>query len=272
MEAHDDELVRRLAQLCGKPPHLIEHVIAQRRSRGSVEPSEADRRPIRTSSQSANAWVHAGRKSSQSSEADDRLIEGRLIYDASSMRRPSKPEPSQSSEADEAAQLLAEQEALPSAPLTLPSAPVDAPPGPSAVPAAVRAQAESAWCHICRANAWVWCADCDNAAFCAKCWRETHAQSWSGDLRKHRTVKCTETRVNAALPSAPVQPAGLPSRRPAPLIAKPKTPQCTACTAAAHVWCSGCDDEPYCAKCWRETHAQSWSGDLRKHRTVKLRA
>ena len=114
--------------------------------------------------------------------------------------------------------------------------------------------------------------DCDNAAFCAKCWRETHAQSWSGDLRKHRTVKCTETRVNAALPSAPVQPAGLPSRRPAPSIAKPKTPQCTACTAAAHVWCSGCDDEPYCAKCWRETHAQSWSGDLRKHGTVKLRA
>ena len=154
MEAHDDELVRRLAQLCGKPPHLIEHVIANRRS-SEPQSSEADRRPIRTSSQSANAWVHAGRKPSRSSEADDRLIEGRLIYDASSMRRPSKPEPSQSSEADEAAQLLAEQEALPSAPLTLPSAPVDAPPGPSAVPAAVRAQAESAWCHICRANAWV---------------------------------------------------------------------------------------------------------------------
>ena len=32
MEANDDELVRRLAQLCGKPPHLIEHVIANRRS------------------------------------------------------------------------------------------------------------------------------------------------------------------------------------------------------------------------------------------------
>ena len=140
------------------------------------------------------------------------------------------------------------------------------------MPAAVRAQANEVWCHICRANAWVWCAGCDNAAFCAKCWRETHAQSWSGDLRKHRTVKCTETRVNAALPSAPVQPAGLPSRPPAPLIAKPKTPQCTACTAAAHVWCTGCDDEPYCAKCWRETHAQPWSGDLRKHRTVQLRA
>ena len=162
MEAHDDELVRRLAQLCGKPPHLIEHVIANRRS-GEPQSSEADRRPIRTSSQAANAWVHAGRKSSQSSEADDRVIEGRLIYDASSMRRPSKPEPSQSSEADEAAQLLAELEPLPSAPLTLPSAPADAPPVPSAVSAAVRAQADIAWCHICRANAWVWCADCDNA-------------------------------------------------------------------------------------------------------------
>ena len=81
MEAHDDELVRRLAQLCGKPPHLIEHVIANRRS-SEPQSSEADRRPIRTSSQSANAWVHAGRKSSQSSESGDRLSRTTVQFEA----------------------------------------------------------------------------------------------------------------------------------------------------------------------------------------------
>ena len=30
---------------------------------------------------------------------------------------------------------------------------------------------------------------------------------------------------------------------------------CIVCNEDAHVWCVGCDGDPYCNRCWREGHA-----------------
>ena len=130
--------------------------------------------------------------------------------------------------------------------------------------AALRAHAEANWCHICRVDAWVWCADCDTAPFCARCWRDTHTPAWTDPaLRKHRTVPCTANRVEKALPAPPpnVAPAAPPT---AP---RPTAPQCQTCCAPVHVWCLDCDDSPFCARCWRDIH--KLSSELLRHRTVR---
>ena len=46
--------------------------------------------------------------------------------------------------------------------------------------------AEEVWCAICNEDAVIYCADCDNEPFCARCWREGHVEE--DDLRDHRTV------------------------------------------------------------------------------------
>ena len=84
-------------------------------------------------------------------------------------------------------------------PCSFPSAPTAAvPEQQSTRPAAIalRAHAETLWCHICRLDAHVWCADCSNVPFCAKCWRETHTPAWTDPaLRRHRTVVLHPKRV-----------------------------------------------------------------------------
>ena len=134
---------------------------------------------------------------------------------------------------------------------------------------ALRAHAESLWCHICRLDAHVWCADCSNDPFCAKCWRETHTPAWTDPaLRRHRTVPCTANRIEAALPAPPPNAAVAPA--PAPMSSassRTKAQQCQTCRAAAHVFCSDCDDSPFCAHCWRDIH--KLSKELLRHRTVR---
>lgn len=64
--------------------------------------------------------------------------------------------------------------------------------------------------------------------------------------------------VAALFPSAPTHQA----RQPAPRTAAPPAPAppdemerwCIVCNEDAHVWCVGCDGDPYCNRCWREGH------------------
>ena len=194
----------------------------------------------------------------------------------------------QEAEEEAAERLLAEllDEAEPTTesdtPPIFPAAPSHAVAGATSgqlpVATALRAEAEAQWCHVCRANAHVWCVDCSNDAFCAQCWRETHAQSWSdAALRRHRTVPCRAARLAAALPTAPPQvvpvsggqpsqprPVAAPAAQPVP----PRGQRCQTCSAAAHVWCADCSNDPFCARCWREIHAPD--AELRKHRTVRI--
>lgn len=210
-------------------------------------------------------------------------------------------------DAAEAEQLLLEAEiaeaASPGSELarpatTFPSVPQHtAKPEELPVAAAVQAMARTNWCHICSVNAHVWCVDCGDEAFCADCWRTTHAQSWSStEVRRHRTVPCSGARLEATMPSAPSQtpqreaPAGSApdgcaqrekqvckatsaSARPDASIASSAghlVPTCHGCRkCAAHVWCSDCEDTAYCAKCWREIH--SLLPEMRRHRVVKVR-
>ena len=181
---------------------------------------------------------------------------------------------------DEAERLL--QEMLEAEPATstdggppcFPSAPTAAVPEQQQTRPAVialRAHAEALWCHICRLDAHVWCADCSNDPFCAKCWRETHTPAWTDPaLRRHRTVPCTANRIEAALPAPPPNAAVAPARAPmsrASSRLRTKAQQCQTCRAAAHVFCSDCDDSPFCAHCWREIH--KLSSELLRHRTVR---
>ena len=185
---------------------------------------------------------------------------------------------------DEAEQLLrqtleAETATTADGPPCFPSVPTAAvpeqqPTRPAAV--ALRAHAEALWCHICRVDAHVWCADCSNEPFCAKCWRETHTPAWTDPaFRRHRTVPCTANRIQAALPAPPpnaaVAPAPVPHvgsglRRKAQC--QRAKAQCQTCRAAAHVFCSDCDDSPFCARCWRDIH--KLSAELLRHRTVRV--
>ena len=177
---------------------------------------------------------------------------------------------------DEAERLLQEMlEAEPAAtddgPPCFPSAPTAAVPDhqptrPAA--SALRAHAEALWCHICRVDAHVWCADCRNEPFCAKCWRETHTPAWTDPaLRRHRTVPCTANRIEAALPAPPPNAVVAPARALAFSGLRSKAQQCQTCRAAAHVFCSDCDDSPFCARCWRDIH--KLSSELLRHRTVR---
>ena len=42
---------------------------------------------------------------------------------------------------------------------------------------------------------------------------------------------------------------------------------CSICNEDAVLWCVGCDDDPYCKRCWREGHIDE---DLRRHKTVAM--
>ena len=149
-------------------------------------------------------------------DEDDALLRRMRALSSSSLPVPSSV--AAVDDADEAEQLLLEAEAelnvFPEAPATavFPEAPSHEVAAPEALPvaAAVRAQADTVWCHICRADAHVWCSGCNDEAFCAACWRETHAQSWApAELRLHRTVPCREVRLAAKLPEVPPGGAGL---------------------------------------------------------------
>ena len=69
--------------------------------------------------------------------------------------------------------------------------------------------------------------------------------------------------VAALFPSAPTHQARQPAPRPAPRPAAPPAAAppdeierwCIVCNEDAHVWCVGCDGDPYCNRCWREGHA-----------------
>mmetsp|Transcript_4516 Transcript_4516/g.7585 ORF Transcript_4516/g.7585 Transcript_4516/m.7585 type:complete len:292 (+) Transcript_4516:126-1001(+) len=67
----------------------------------------------------------------------------------------------------------------------------------SVTAAADVANAIELWCCICNADAYVWCADCENDPFCSRCWREIHAPD--PDLRYHRTVPCRAGRKASAV-------------------------------------------------------------------------
>ena len=73
---------------------------------------------------------------------------------------------------------------LPAAPTTQPGARPAPPPRPPK-PAAEQAEDMSKWCCICTDDAVLYCHECDGDAYCARCWREGHAEA---DLRTHRTV------------------------------------------------------------------------------------
>lgn len=74
---------------------------------------------------------------------------------------------------------------LPAAPTTRPGARPAAPPPKPRPPPAEPEEDMSRWCCICTADAVCYCHDCDGDAYCARCWREGHAEP---DLRAHRTV------------------------------------------------------------------------------------
>ena len=235
--AGDDELVARFQRLCGSSGSSSAEMSSPRPAVALAAAPAADRND-------AVAALAADRKEAE------RLLQEML----------------------EAEQAIAAD----SGPPCFPSAPTAAlPEQQSTRPAAIalRAHAETLWCHICRLDAHVWCADCSNAPFCAKCWRETHTPAWTDPaLRRHRTVPCTANRIEAALPAAPPNAAVAPA--PARIVPsassrlRTKVQQCQTCPAAAHVFCSDCDDSPFCAHCWRDIH--KLSSELLRHRTVRV--
>ncbi|PNY25640.1 Abscission/NoCut checkpoint regulator [Tolypocladium capitatum] len=79
----------------------------------------------------------------------------------------------------------------------------------------------------------------------------------------------------SVLPSVPTsKPAGEPVRRLASKTAYADDDVdswCTVCLEDAALRCLGCDDDPYCARCWREMHVGPAAGfDERGHRAVRF--
>ena len=142
-------------------------------------------------------------------------------------------------------------------------------------------------CHVCGTGAHVWCADCSDEPFCARCWREVHVGVAGGlmaerTLRLHRTVPCTSRRLQAELPSVPKQPAlsalpDAPTVPAAPVLrtaarstsAKASVTTCQTCSANAYVCCLDCSRSYYCARCWRDIHVFPGS-NLVHHRRDKI--
>ncbi|POR35489.1 Abscission/NoCut checkpoint regulator [Tolypocladium paradoxum] len=81
--------------------------------------------------------------------------------------------------------------------------------------------------------------------------------------------------TSSILPSVPTsQPAGRPVKRLASTTAYTDDDVdswCTVCLEDATLRCLGCDDDPYCARCWREMHVGPAAGfDERGHRAVQF--
>ena len=250
-QAADDELVARFQRLCGSSGSSSAEMSSPRLCGPAVAPAAPA-----AGCNDAVALATAGRNEAVAGPAADRKEAERLLQ-----------------EMLEAEQAIATDDGPP---CSFPSAPTAGVPEqqltrPAAI--ALRAHAETLWCHICRLDAHVWCADCSNAPFCAKCWRETHTPAWTDPaLRRHRTVPCTANRIEAALPAPPPNAAVAPA--PARIVSsassrlRAKVQQCQTCPAAAHVFCSDCDDSPFCARCWRDIH--KLSSELLRHRTVRV--
>jgi hypothetical protein len=250
-QAADEELLARFQRLCGSSGSSSAEMSSPRLCGPAVAPAAPA-----AGRNDAVALATAGRNEAVAAPAADRKEAERLLQ-----------------EMLEAEKAIATDDGPP---CSFPSAPTAAvPEQQSTRPAAIalRAHAETLWCHICRLDAHVWCADCSDAPFCAKCWRETHTPAWTDPaLRRHRTVPCTANRIEAALPAPPPNAAVAPA--PARIVSsassrlRAKVQQCQTCPAAAHVFCSDCDDSPFCARCWRDIH--KLSSELLRHRTVRV--
>jgi hypothetical protein len=76
-------------------------------------------------------------------------------------------------------------------------------------------------------------------------------------------------------PRFPSAPTG--SRQPLAPSTTTSENHCIVCKKSAHVWCVGCDNDPFCSACWREIHVGVSGGlradaALRLHKTVPCRA
>ncbi|KND87328.1 Abscission/NoCut checkpoint regulator [Tolypocladium ophioglossoides CBS 100239] len=91
------------------------------------------------------------------------------------------------------------------------------------------------------------------------------------------TARMAALRAPASdvLPSVPTsKPAGKPVKRLTSTTAYADDDVdswCTVCLEDATLRCLGCDDDPYCARCWREMHVGPAAGfDERSHRAVQF--
>ena len=102
----------------------------------------------------------------------------------------------------------------------------------------------------------------------------SHPSSTSlDDLTARMAALRAPTTSDDMLPSVPTsQPAGKPVKRLTSTTAYTDDDVdswCTVCLEDATLRCLGCDDDPYCARCWRDMHVGPAAGfDERSHRAV----